>query len=65
MPGVVLDSVLCVAAGGYWTADALVTDIQTYSLDAVAEASVAAISVPPHTCVAGGYVSAGSTPSDP
>lgn len=51
------------SAGGYWTADALAVDIEAASLTAVAEASVAAISVPPHVCVAGGYVSAQSTPT--
>lgn len=46
------------AGGGYWETEALGYAIATNAAVAIAEASVAAISVKPHTCVAGGYVSA-------
>jgi hypothetical protein len=44
--------------GGHWTQQQLATAIESRSLTAVAEASVAAISVAPHECIAAGYVAA-------
>lgn len=49
------------ADGGSWTVQSLASDIESASLCALAEASVAAVSRPPSTCLAGGIVYADAT----
>jgi hypothetical protein len=51
-----------ICAGGFFEVSALEVEIAKGTIKAVAEASVAAISVSPHTCVAAGYVGATTSP---